>query len=344
MEISENTASDTSPVDAPDVTPQSSGGPEDGGPSSILDAIKETEQASSSENEPQVADAEEGPAISDADPYDESIPEDPDQTPKVEAEEAPEEDVTAELPDEPTEEELKHMSARTKRRIDKLLSERRDARQEAEKGRPIVSFMEQNDIPLDDADVVLNFAAQLRKGDFAGFLRSVDPYLQLAQAYTGDILPQDLQEQVHRGTISPTAAKELAAHRSSATVQQQQAQRVQERTEGENRALRGQAIKDAVTHWEQSTKAADPDYEAKADIVRRTSQALMQERGAPGTPEQALAYVKEAYDEASRMIGRFQPKPRATPVTPSSVNQTAQTARPEPSSMLDVVRQAAAGR
>lgn len=334
VEQNDQATPDATPAgDQTDVNPSSSDG--EGAEPSFLDALTQATETSSSD-EPQTETVEDVDAEASTE----------DAAPDIEAGEeeteakADDEPEAEDLTDEPSEAELKAMSARTKRRIEKLLSERKEARIEAEKSRPITKFMEENDIPMQDVDVVLGMAAQLRHGDFAGFLRTVQPYVNLARQYTGEVLPQDLQKQVEQGYVSEDVAKELAYRRAQEQVSRQQAQRQTQAQESEVRNLRGQAIRSAVSSWEQATKASDPDYEAKADLVQRTAQALMAERGAPQTPEQALEYVKEAYSEANKVVQRFRPKPKATQSQPSSVNQTSKQApQPEPSSMFDVVRQ-----
>lgn len=327
----ENITPDATPAGetTPDVPPSSSDG--EGDEPSFLDALSkavETEPTSSSD-EPQPEDDGEDDAEAEA-----SAEETPDQTAETETEEDPED-----LPDEPSEAELKAMSARTKRRIEKLLAERKEARGEAEQAKPILSYMRENDIPMQDVDVVLGMAAQLRHGDFAGFLRTVEPYVNLARQYTGQVLPKDLKEQVDQGFVSPQVAQELAYRRAQEQVSKQQAQRQSQAQENEVRNLRGQAIRTAVQQWEDTVKRSDPDYEAKADLIRRTAQALIAERGAPQTPEDAVSYVKMAYEEANKTVTRFRPKPKATQPTPSSVHQSSKTPQPEPDSMFDVVRQ-----
>tara|TARA_R110002020_G_scaffold73888_1_gene189479 strand:+ start:4675 stop:5682 length:1008 start_codon:yes stop_codon:yes gene_type:complete len=303
-------------------------------PSSMIDAILQAEPASSSDEDPQEQSEDVAPAG--------ETPEDAEKLGS--GEEQPvevSEEETQELPEELTDDELKHMNARTKRRIDKLLTQRAEARQEADKGRPIVEFMEKNDIPQEDADVILGLAAQLRQGDFAGFLRSVEPYVDLAKQYTGAKLPADLEKQVRQGFVSPDVAKELAQRRGDEQRYQQNAQRADARRQTEVRELRGQTIRNTINTWEASTKASDPDWDIKQDQVRRNAQALMQEFGAPKTPEEALQCVKVAYEETNKQVGKFRPTLKPTQKVPSGSNQPSTTPRAEPSSFLDAVKQAA---
>lgn len=252
--------------------------------------------------------------------------------------------------DELTPEERKFYSKRAAKRIDQLLTERKDLRAEVEKTKHISTFMEQNDIPSQDVDVILGMAAQLRHGDFAGFLRTVTPYVQFAQEYVGDRLPQDLQQQVRAGYLTEAHARELARTRAQMSWTQSQQQRAEEAArsreqarEQEVRSLHNAVIAGAVNEWERQQRAADPDYEHKADIVRRTSQALILERGAPKTPEEAIQYAEAALEEANRVIGNLRPRLKATEKQPSSVHKPSSPATPEPDNILDVVRMAAGG-
>lgn len=235
------------------------------------------------------------------------------------------------------------MNERTQRRIDTLLRERRAARVEAEKAQPIVKFMADNDIPQQDVDVILGLAAQLRHGDFAGFLRTVSPYVELAQQYVGERLPVDLQQQVNQGAVNPAVARELAQRRAAEVVHRQQAERTDTARQREVVELRAQTLRNAVVNWETAAKQRDPDYGAKSDAVKRITQALIQEQGAPTTPEAAVRLVQQAYDEATRMVGSFRPQPKPTLPQPSSVHPAASAPQPEARSVLDAVR-AAAGR
>lgn len=329
-----------------DATPPSSSG--EGETPSFFDAIMESAGPSSSSDE-QLQDQDQTAEAGGV------PPEDPAQDPEG----SPKEDQTAQsaqddnLKDETdesgadedldalTEEDRKHMSERNKRRFDKLLAERKAAREEAAQARPIVEFLQKNDIPMQDVDVIMGLAAQLRHGDFAGFLRTVAPYVQLAQQYTGEALPPDLKKQVDDGLVSPAVARELAQRRAQQVYQSQQVQQ-QAQSQQEVRTLRAQAIRSAVVDWERQTKQADPDFDAKMGVARRTAQALILERGAPQTPEQAVEYARAAYEEANKVVSTFRPK-TATPRTPSSTQQSSPPSRPEPQSMFDVVAQNVGG-
>lgn len=339
QEAEDTQAAEETPTAAEtDVTPQPSSGEGSDEPS-FLDVIS-SEAASTSENpeEPDAPNPEAEAETQDATAEgEEATSEDPDQ----DTSDSSEGDASEEPGDDPealTPEERKGMSRRAAQRIEQLLAERKGLREQASQAEPIVNFMREHDIAMQDVDVILGLSAQLRKGDFAGFLRSVTPYVSLARQYVGEVLPQDLQEQVNKGLVAEPVARELAQRRAQEHVGQQEAQRQQARSEQEVRALRGQAIRSAVTNWETQIKASDPDYGAKQDVVQRYAKALMHEQGAPETPEQAIEYVKQAYEQANKDVARFRPAPKPTAQTPSSVHQAAKTPKPEPENFLDVVR------
>lgn len=245
------------------------------------------------------------------------------------------------LKQDPTPEEVGKYSRKAQARIRDLIEQRNGAAQQAQAVAPILDFLQRNDIPQQDLDVVLNLTARLRHGDFAGFLEGVKPYVNLAMQYTGQTLPADLQKQVREGYVSPEIARELAQRRVQEQVTQSRHQSETQRTQQQLVQSRAQAIRQTVTNWEQQARAKDPDYGLKADVVRRTAQALMQERGVPQSPEQALEYVETAYLEVNEQMKRLRPAPKATAPTPSSTSSARGNTAPasEPKSMFEAAMQ-----
>lgn len=245
------------------------------------------------------------------------------------------------LPDgDPTEEELKDYSQKANARIRDLVSQRNEARNVAQRVEPIFNFLEQNQIPQQDLDVVLDLTARLRHGDFAGFLQGVTPYVELAQQYTGQALPADLQQQVQQGYVSPEIAKELAQRRAQLQISQDNVQTAQRSMHMQQVEQRAGSIRTAIEGWEAQARKSDPDYALKAEMVRRTSQAIMQEHGVPQTPEDALKVVETAYEEVNRQAKAFRPQVKPTTRTPKSTGQQGGSAPvAEPTSMMEAAMQ-----
>ena len=244
------------------------------------------------------------------------------------------------LKEDPTDDELGKYSAKANARIRDLVAQRNEARGTAQQVAPILDFLHQNDIPEQDLDVILNLTAQLRHGKFAEFLEGVSPYVNLALQYTGQALPADLQQQVDQGYVSRKVATELAQRRAQGQMQEGEVKRLQTAQTQQQAQMQANGIRNAVVDWEAKTRGADPDYDLKASFVRRTAQAMMQEKGAPQTPEQALEYVKAAYDEVNSETKRLRPAPKATSRVPGSTGQGGTAPVAEPKNMMEAAMQA----
>ena len=241
---------------------------------------------------------------------------------------------------EPTDAELENYSKKAQSRIRNLIDQRNAAAEAARQVEPILDFLEKNDIPGQDLDVVLDLTARLRHGDFAGFLQGVQPYVNLAMQHTGQILPPDLKQQVDKGYVSPQIARELAQTRAQQQFGQHNAARNQQNTQQALVQERATNIRTAITNWETQARANDPDYGLKADVVRRTAQAYMQERGVPQTADQAIAFVNEAYAEVNKQMQNFRPAPKPTLDNPSSTASKGGTVpQSEPGSMMEAALQ-----
>lgn len=245
------------------------------------------------------------------------------------------------LDKDPTDEEVGNYSRKAQSRIRDLIEQRNDASARAGRVEPILNFLEKNDIPQEDLSVVLDLTARLRHGDFAGFLQGVAPYIDLARQYTGQVLPPDLQKQVQEGYVSPEIARELAQRRANEQVMRTQSAEQAQKSQRVVQEATAVNIRQSVSQWEQQTRALDPDYDLKADVVRRTAQALMQEHGVPQTAEQALQYARRAYEEVNTQMARLRPAPKMTAAVPSSTSATRGNSTPgaEPKSVFEAAMQ-----
>lgn len=242
---------------------------------------------------------------------------------------------------DPTEAELKRLKPETRKRVERLLQQRDEARTSLSQAEPelaqhrqLTGYLREHQLAPDDVNMLLGVGASLRRGDFQGFLQGVMPYVQVAQEALGLRLPPDLAQQVEDGTISEKAARELTQTRHRALqaesqVKEQTAQQGQAETE-----RRVTAVRTTIDEWEAETRRKDPDYPVKAAAVRRIGQALLQERGPPQSPAEARQLVQAAYDEATTLMLRARPAPQPTRRSPSGIQGT--TALPlEPKSMKE---------
>jgi hypothetical protein len=233
-----------------------------------------------------------------------------------------------------------------KKKINKLLKQRRELRNEVAALRPVANigseleqFAIQNKLSGDDVAGVLQMAAMLRAGDYASFYRAVAPFVRTAQEYLGVVLPKDLTERVRAGQMTETAAREFARQRYDHQRSQSDLRETQQETQvSQVRAVQAD-VQRAVSSFELRLSANDPDYKAKAPSVRRAAQAMLFERGGKiSNVQEALEITNAAYQEVNRQMRSIAPRPGATPRQPNGATQTS-SARAAPKSLMEAAIQ-----
>jgi hypothetical protein len=259
------------------------------------------------------------------------------------------------LPDEVSQEEFSQANPRTRRRIEKLVNERRALRTEIDRLRAtlgpgseaadqVSKYLRENDISREDFLLTLELSAAMRRGDFRTFYAGVKPYMDLAEQYLGLQLPQDMQQVVQRGEMSPQAAaifhRERMDRALSDTQRLRQAYTIDQRDTAEAQQQLRDAVGNSVNAWEASVVASDPDYALKKAAVSDTMWSVLRERGNPQTPEQAVAIAQEAYARVNRHYQNWGPPPRrSTSRQPSSTGRF-NGAAPEPRNLREAVEMA----
>jgi hypothetical protein len=280
-----------------------------------------------------------------AKPEDTSAPPDDSTTPK-EPDQAGKEDQETDDGAEEDEQVPQEAAPLVRKKINKLLKQRRELRNEvaalrpsAEIGSELETFATQNKLTGDDVAGSLRIAAMLRSGDYAAFYKVIAPFVRQAQEYLGVVLPKDLSERVRLGHMTDAAAKEFARQRFDNQRSQFQLRETAEETQVSRVQAVQADVQRAVSNFELRLSASDPDYKAKAPSVRRTAQALLFERGGTiTTVEDALAITKAAYDEVNRQMRSISPRPNATPKQPNGGPQPS-SARAAPKSLMEAALQ-----
>ena len=221
-------------------------------------------------------------------------------------------------------------------------------KEKAERFDAIGAFAQQHGLTADELNQGFQIMA-LMKNDPQKALELLAPHLANLELATGRRLPEDLQADVENGLITAERAQELARIRLEAQTHRQRA----ERTEAEIRAERereqqreqqrqaaeaARAMQGAVTQWEESIKQRDPDYSHKQRFVTDRVRALMAERGRPQNAEEAVALVKEAYDDVTRQMRAILPKREQVRTVTSEQSST--RAAPAPKTMEEAIRAA----
>lgn len=323
-----NDVAPSTPETTSDAAAPSSGAPEGESKESLLDAVMKVVKPSEDEK---AADPSKGE------------PPTPDQPSSGQAE--GQAGTEEELAEDPSKEELDRYHSRTRKRIEKLLDQRNQARAETEAlkadaqlGVGFKEYLRQNDIAKEDLGVLLDLGAALRRGDMQTFYQGVKPYIDLAEEALGIRVPADLQQQVQQGYMSNEAASLMSRERHARMVAEANAQRMQQMQHAQQTqqqvAQTQHAIASSVSQWEAQVRQSDPDYGLKQDAVKNLIWAVVQERGAPQSPEHAVEIAKEAYARANNMVAQWQPKPKATSPVPSSVHRSTGVSA-EPKSLME---------
>lgn len=328
--------SDAPVADAPQSTETSVSESQGSEKGSLLDAVLEVVKPTSEDGEttdPVAQTSEEVPASEDK-------PEGEDQAEG--AEEKSDTDPAAEAEEEPD----KDLPASTRKKVDKLLKDRRELRKHvaqlegpATVGSELQNFAMQHDLSVDDITNALHIAATLRRGDYDAFYEMVSPYVRHAQEYKGIVLPEDLAQMVRDNQITEQAARQFARTRFDQQRLQVENTRMNDLSQQYFVGQVQQNVQRAVSDYEAQIAARDPDYKAKAGLVQRTAGALLREKGGSvSSPEEAISIVKAAYEEVNRQVRAFAPPPRATRPSPSGTNPQTPSARTAPKSLMDAVK------
>ena len=221
-----------------------------------------------------------------------------------------------------------------------MIGQRNSYRAEAEVTQTLRNFLVTNDIAREDFQLTLDLAAAMRRGDFKAFLEGVGPYVQLATQALGVTLPPDLQNEVQQQRLTFDAAAQMSRDRYARALAEQRATRATQvlnthETTAQQQHL-SRTIENTVSQWEAGIRQTDPDYGRKEETVRQLLWSVVQEQGAPRSPEHAVEIAKEAYARANRTLSAFAPQRQPTRAVPSSVNNRAASgARSEPRSMME---------
>lgn len=244
---------------------------------------------------------------------------------------------------------LRKLKPKTAKRIEQLQARYRDERglrEKAEVGagyyKQFTDFLQNNQITQDEANELFDIGA-LMKSNPAEALRKITPYYNQLIEVTGNVLPQDLHQQVEQRQISEAMALELSRQRAhnrntqAAMQQRQQAQTVQQ--ENHQRELVGE-IQGALATWDNQWKKSDPDYNLKSARVMDRVKLIWYEHQKNGTfpksVEEAVRIATDVRTDVEKELRKFMPgrKPVSSVDGGSSV-----TAKAAPETTLDVIRQ-----
>jgi len=201
-----------------------------------------------------------------------------------------------------------------------------------------------NGLTQDDVMEGLELMRLLRQNPTEAAKR-LQPILEYVRPFTGEALPDDIQQMLDDGRMDERAARELAARRTQDSFRTQQDAETRQRVQQQQAQQRqhaeiqqhSKAVHTSVAQWESQWRGSDPDYSKKQPLVSAKISHLMMTTGAPPTPEAAVALAKRAREEVERELSSMLPRARSVN-TPTG--GSAQPTVTMPKSSLDAARQA----
>jgi hypothetical protein len=223
-------------------------------------------------------------------------------------------------------------------RFRQLIRQRNAFKDDATRYRNVQNFLDANGLSGEEAFNGLRIMA-LMKVDPAQAWKELQPHVQRLIQQTGEVLPRDLADEVRAGKLPLERAKELSRARA-AEMTRGQAGEFRQQLDRQNQARQLVAsVQQAVADWERTERARDPDFESLYEDLKRESAYNFHSGRRAKTPQEALEFVKKDY---AAVKARRVPTQQRRPINPVLGGQVAGNARPQPKSMLDVVKLAVA--
>lgn len=224
-------------------------------------------------------------------------------------------------------------------RFKKLIEERNEYKHGHEQYSQISGYLRENNLSAEEAATGFQIMS-LIKNDPPEAIKALAPYLKELALATGQTLPDDIREKVDDGFLDEDSGRELAQARAEAQRQQQMNEQLVAQRDQAVGANQLNVLAEAVTDWEERTKASDPDYDLKADEIDDRVKVLISERGRPQTVDQAIELANEAHSSVTeRYKARFANK---KPIKTASGGKLGGTPVPEASSLMEAVQNALA--
>lgn len=240
-------------------------------------------------------------------------------------------------------------------RFQHLLRAKKTSEQDAGRYRNVQKFMDDNGIEAAEAANAYTFMAAIKQGRYTEAWEMIKPTVQHLLVAAGEVVPDDLKQDVAAGAITQERAQELARERAKGKSLEQGRTFDQQMRERNDAATGSQQLHTAAVDWARDRAKKDPQFEAKQPpLMKEVAWLMSQSRGKEGfdqhgrpkTPDGVKKQLEEAYKAvtvpAARVVpgGKPVPKvgdgtarPRLVPAGgPSGTN------RPQPLTTLDIIR------
>lgn len=215
-----------------------------------------------------------------------------------------------------------------------MLTEREALKPRAEQYDKIVSFMTTNSLSPNEMADGMRVMALMKHNPTAAY-EQLQTYIKKLAPYTGEELSPEMRAKVDDGFVDPETAKELSRLKAEKEFLNQRSEEIYQQQVAQQQASSQRAMYDAVTGWEATEKARDPDWSAKYEMVQDRVRSLMATTK-PASPEEAVQLARRALSDVN---DRLRPLAgRTTNIRPPVSSMSSATSRPVARSLEDIVR------
>jgi hypothetical protein len=221
-----------------------------------------------------------------------------------------------------------------------MMRERAQLAEKAKHYEEISDYMRANG--LSNTELAQGFEVMaLMKNDPFKAKELLNEHMSKLSEVTGDILPVDIQEKLDNGFIDQEAAREIASYRARTQMSAKATEEYNAKVAAEAETARKQDMYQAVVDWESKVSMRDSEYRNKQALVTDRVKSIMQQAGNPNSPEDAVKYVEQAYNEVNQRLGSLAGRNTPTRMPTSYNSSSSGNSAPQPRSLQEAVLWAA---
>lgn len=220
---------------------------------------------------------------------------------------------------------------------EKLSAYERDdspVKQAASRFQAIQGFMQENGIAPDFLKGALEVGA-LANQDPRRALERLMPLVQTLQRAAGEVLPDDLAQEVRMGAMPMQRAQEISRLRAQQQFSEHRSVQVRQ----QEVMRQTQQASTEISRWENDWKSSDPDYATLQPRVleRMENEFFRRERSGhpPMTSAELVQLAETIRDDERKRLSALRPK---NPIRTASGAPARPTTVAEPTSVLDIVQ------
>jgi hypothetical protein len=249
------------------------------------------------------------------------------------AAESTESDADVEFADQ--EEDYSNLPFHKHPRFKELVQQRNEAKESAQKFDVMQNYLATNNLSGDEAAIGLDIMVKMKSDPMAA-LTALKPYVQQLSQAAGIVMPQDIQTRVDDGYLDEDAGRELSRARAEAARQKQQNEMMLQQQNAQVQQQQINYLAETVTDWEENTRASDPDYDLKEDLIDARVRSMIAERGQTAqTPQEAIQLAQSAYDQVNQKFNaKFGNRPS---MKTASGGKLGGSPAPEPQSLQEAI-------